>query len=461
MKGLFDNFDPSNDKDFKKIWSEALFVFDTNVLLNLYRYRKSTREALLSVLQNLSNRVWIPHHVALEFQRNRLKVIADQLNRFSEVHEAVLSTTKKLRNELDKLQLTQRHSIIDPEPLLKGIDEVASKFLTDLNTTREKQPRINATDPLKAQIEKIFDKRVGEEPENQEVLNAIYKEADKRFASLIPPGYMDQGKDKEGPDEHVHNNIIYKRKYGDYLVWHQLLQHTNKNKVGSVIFVTDDGKEDWWWTVKIGGAQTLGARPELINEAEKVGKLSNFLMYNSKSFLEFANEFLSTKVSQDAIDEVRDVSSIPSFIERLSRNATVKFHTIERAVYRWLIKKFPTVVWNERSHPDFVAKYENDRFGFEVKYFGTADFSRREIKNYIASANLEMRLNNFSIITIICILPNRSTAEEFERRIQLEFSDQIPEHLRILSGFVEREGDRSIFTPIQDISYYGNGYDPA
>ncbi len=49
-----------------RIAEQALFVFDTNVLLNLYRYQSGTRDELLNVLAQLSDRIWIPHHVALE-----------------------------------------------------------------------------------------------------------------------------------------------------------------------------------------------------------------------------------------------------------------------------------------------------------------------------------------------------------------------------------------------------------
>jgi len=96
MKGLFPQYDDLAEKNFGIAWKQAIFVFDTNVLLNLYRYQTGTRDELLTVLGQLSGRVWIPHHVALEFQRNRLKVIAEQSKRFSEVRR----TIEKSRGEL-------------------------------------------------------------------------------------------------------------------------------------------------------------------------------------------------------------------------------------------------------------------------------------------------------------------------------------------------------------------------
>ncbi len=96
MKGLFPQYDDPSNQDYGVAWKESLFVFDTNLLLNLYRYQSSTRDELLKVLGQLSGRIWIPHHVALEFQRNRLKVIAEQTRRFTEVRR----TIEKARNGL-------------------------------------------------------------------------------------------------------------------------------------------------------------------------------------------------------------------------------------------------------------------------------------------------------------------------------------------------------------------------
>ena len=36
--------------DFNKLWQECTFVFDTNILLNLYRYPKETSEDLIRKL---------------------------------------------------------------------------------------------------------------------------------------------------------------------------------------------------------------------------------------------------------------------------------------------------------------------------------------------------------------------------------------------------------------------------
>ncbi len=44
MKGIFKGYHQPTEEEFSQLWRNALFVFDTNVLLNLYRYQSATRD---------------------------------------------------------------------------------------------------------------------------------------------------------------------------------------------------------------------------------------------------------------------------------------------------------------------------------------------------------------------------------------------------------------------------------
>lgn len=226
MKGLFPQYADLADRNYGDTWSRALFVFDTNVLLNLYRYHATTREELIQVLGQLAERVWIPHHVALEFQRNRLKVIAEQSKRFSEISRGVETAKLAFLNDLDKLHLNKRHSLINPTSLSLGLTKLVEDFLKEVYILSDRQQKLTAPDPLRARIEEIFEGRVGPSPANQSVVDDLYAEAEARFRLRIPPGYLDAEKDSDGPDEYQHGGIIYKRKYGDFLFgnnsWHML-----------------------------------------------------------------------------------------------------------------------------------------------------------------------------------------------------------------------------------------------
>ena len=268
MKGLFPQYEPANNLDYRAVWKDAIFVFDTNVLLNLYRYQENTRDELLSVLDELSEKIWIPFHVALEFQRNRLKVISEQGKKFSEVRKSVEKFKGTLSAELEKLNLAKRHTHINPELLISGFETLANDFLKKLEDSQKTQQKLTAPDSLKERIETLFENRVGPAPTDQKTIDELFKVAEQRYKFKIPPGYMDSKKDEDSSDEFTHGNIIYKRKYGDYILWTQLLQFAKAHNKSKIVFITDDAKEDWWLKYNLDGPKIIGPRPELREEAD-------------------------------------------------------------------------------------------------------------------------------------------------------------------------------------------------
>ena len=59
-----------------------MFVMDTTVLLNLYRYSRPTRDELLEVLRALSGKLFLPHQIGREFLERRLSTIRSQREKF-------------------------------------------------------------------------------------------------------------------------------------------------------------------------------------------------------------------------------------------------------------------------------------------------------------------------------------------------------------------------------------------
>src|SRR5258708_3096119 len=123
MKKTFAGYYRPNNNELAELWEKCVFVLDANVLLNLYRYPVEARNDLLKILEEISSRLWIPHKAALEYQENRLKVLADQRKKFSEVEELLKKSQNKLRTDFGGLQLEKRHSSIKPNEFLKKIDQ--------------------------------------------------------------------------------------------------------------------------------------------------------------------------------------------------------------------------------------------------------------------------------------------------------------------------------------------------
>ncbi|WP_426808043.1 PIN domain-containing protein [Pseudomonas sp. WOUb67] len=415
MKGLFPQYDYSGSIDHAETWKTAMFVFDTNALLNLYRYRERTREELLEALEKLSDRIWIPHHVALEFQRNRLTVIAAQGRRFSEIRKVIDKAKSDLTNSINNLQLKKRHTLIDPEPLIIGFETLTADFLQELDTLQQNQQTLNTPDPIKNRVEEIFDGRVGPAFSSQDELERHNKAADLRYKSKIPPGYMDKEKDRNEPDDFFHNGLIYKKKYGDYILWSQILAYSAERKPQKLIFITDDAKEDWWNLVELDGPKTIGPRAELIEEALRVGNLDTFLMYRPEGFLKFAKEFLAAEVSDDTLREVRDVSLENKKNKSIMYDSSDPKSSIYLAVASWILDTYNMLEDRSGECPDFIANDGDKNHGFIVQIIRRT--SSNEITRAIEKAIHASSISTLDTITVVFIVETAMEAQQIQEFI--------------------------------------------
>lgn len=438
MKGLFPQFDNANVVDHTATWNDALFVFDTNILLNLYRYQQSTREELINILQKLSSRVWIPHHVALEFQRNRLSVISAQGRRFSELRTILTKAQTSLSSDISKLSLQKRHALIDSDALLSEFGDLVRKFQNQLDEQQEAQQKPMEKDFLKYRIEELFEGKVGEPFKDQKSVDCISKSAEARYKCRIPPGYEDREKDRTEPDEFLHNGIVYKRKYGDYFAWVQILEHAKEKAIKSLIFVTDDGKEDWWSIVDFNGPKTIGARPELIEEISTASGVDQFIMYKPEGFLKYAKTYLEASVSQDTLDEVRDLSWSNKNLENSSD--PVSFYAlVDDAAYKLLISRHRNVTRNWIAYPDFIIERPGYKLAYESKAILSADASI--FKAAILQGKIAISHEDFSTLNIMFVLHESVDADIAYESLLSERIPDIPSNLIVSIGELVKTSD--------------------
>jgi len=291
MQPLFAGYYLPSDEEFNRLWQEAFFVFDANVLLNLYRYSEATRQQFLDILasEELCDRIWIPNQAALEYQRNRLRVIDSQRAAYKLIREGLDEAVGQIMGTV--LGKFKKHVVIDVEVLYREIEEVVATIKQRLEQLENEHPDFSASDPIREALDKLFEGKVGD-AYSTDRLKQTYREGAERYSQdpKIPPGFED-AKDKKGTTQ-----------YGDLVVWFQIIDEAqSENK--PVIFVTDDRKDDWWWK---SSGRTLGPRPELVQEMSEKAKVP-FYMYQADRFLVFANEFLDKNVEQSAIDEIKEL----------------------------------------------------------------------------------------------------------------------------------------------------------
>ena len=61
MKENFPEYIRYSDEEFKQLWDEGIFIFDSSVLLNLYDYKKEVKDQFVKILKELNERLWLPN----------------------------------------------------------------------------------------------------------------------------------------------------------------------------------------------------------------------------------------------------------------------------------------------------------------------------------------------------------------------------------------------------------------
>jgi hypothetical protein len=290
MRKTFDWYLRPSEDETGKIWSDGLLTLDANVLLDLYRYTAETRDKIIKGIGYFGDRVWLPAQAAREFIRNRTAVITQADKAFQDAEKAVneLKTSYRAAQEtLRGIRLIPRDCAEDLATAIEAAIESASATIT---STKDGHPEYLRSDPVLDWVMSTFDGRIGAEP-GPDDWEDIRRCGESRRLESIPPGYKDG--DKEGD-----------AKYGDYLLWRQILEHARTAQT-PMILVTSERKEDWWET-KSG--KTIGPRPELLEEASrKAGQ--RILIYQTDSFLKFAIEKIGDQLDKSSVDEIREVDA--------------------------------------------------------------------------------------------------------------------------------------------------------
>lgn len=301
MKDKFSEYYKIDDAEIKKHWEHDIFSFDANVLLNLYRYTPKTRNAFFDLLDKIKDRIWISYQAAYEYQKNRLNVINDQ----KEAYQEIRALLEKKKGEIEaKLNSFKKHPYLQTVELKTQIESAFQSIQKDLDKLEKNHPNYLTEDPIWERLTDLLNGRIGEDF-TKENLEKLYRDGKKRYEEGIPPGYMDLKTKREEVDKSL---------YGDLIVWKQLIEKA-KSEEHSIILITDDLKEDWWYKFQ---GKTISPRPELLKEyKDETQKRIN--IYQADRFLELANTNLHQKTNKEAIEEVRNIriEDEKSFFDRM------------------------------------------------------------------------------------------------------------------------------------------------
>lgn len=298
----------------------TIIVFDTNSLLNVFRFTPEASKEYFEIIQSIQDKIYIPYLVALEFHFHKSETlllneinVTKFKNDFSKNWNNVkLEAVKTLfsslsyRNDKDNKELNTYLS-----------DLLNSKELDIENKLVEKIFSIskNQTNIFNALVE-IMQSKTGERY-TQDTIIDIEKEGEERYKNEIPPGFNDANKKLSIS----YNGIKYQQKFGDLIIWKDIINKARNDKIKNVIFVTSDGKRDsktdlnHKTCVGIDGNgknkyQIIGPRIELIEEMKNETGADFYLMDELEFMKQFSQEEVSSRVVKSISDTLLDFAKI-------------------------------------------------------------------------------------------------------------------------------------------------------
>ena len=146
MRTTFKELLKPSEAEEKAIWDNGLIVFDTNILMNLYRFTTDTRDDLLAQMEAYKDQLWLPYQVGWEYFNNRENVISSLTKVYKELSSKLNEDKSKLLKYYDDNY--SRHPILKREELAKVFDKAIETITKKLDDWKANTPDYSTTDPI-------------------------------------------------------------------------------------------------------------------------------------------------------------------------------------------------------------------------------------------------------------------------------------------------------------------------
>lgn len=368
----------------------TIIVFDTNSLLNVFRFTPEASKEYFEIIQSIQDKIYIPYLVALEFHFHKSETlllneinVTKFKNDFSKNWNKVKSdAVKKLfssltfRNDLQQNELTTFLSnLLNSDKL-----DIEAKLIEKISSISD-----NQKNTFKILIQIMESKT--EERYTQDMITKIEKEGEERYKNGIPPGFNDANKKLS----RSYNGIKYQQKFGDLIIWKDIISKAKEDRIKHVIFVTSDGKQDSKtdlnYKVCVGNDgngkekyQIIGPRIELIEEMKNDTGADFYLMDELEFMKQFSQEEVSSQVAKSISDTLLDFAKIvspslnDSTVKPLVKSPSQSISSISSVIKRRKVtdvSELLKIVENDYGISDVIEEYlksELPNMDFENKY---------------------------------------------------------------------------------------------
>jgi len=348
MREKFREYHQFTPEGYSELLSSGIFVLDTNTLLNMYRYSRSTVDNYIKVLKKLkkTDQIWMPYQVGLEFHENRVNVISDHEKSYDDIS----SILNKAKRDLDEKY--RDHPFLNMAELRDEVSKSLSNVEDKIKAAKKQHPKWLEKDDVLAKIADLYDGCTGDNY-SSENLEKMYQEGKERYALKIPPGFRDADK----PDN---------RKYGDLIVWKQMIDKARQSKK-PIIFISGDVKDDWWLKKDKKRIMPLPKlKKEMLDKADV-----DFHIYTADKFLELFQKG-DSDIEENTIKEVRKVLEVEE-------------------QKRLLLNKLQKSSYDADKHKYYNIKY---KFNFNEELTSEYDDVFRQLnylKNLLDSSNISSK----------------------------------------------------------------------
>ena len=364
----------------------TIIVFDTNSLLNVFRFTPEASKEYFEIIQSIQDKIYIPYLVALEFHFHKSETLllneinvtkfknnfSKNWNKLKSEAAKTLFSSLSYRNDIDKKELNAYLSdLLNSEDL-----NIENKLVEKISSISENQTNI-----FNALVE-IMHSKTGERY-TQDMITKIEKEGEERYKNGIPPGFNDANKKLS----RSYNGIKYQQKFGDLIIWKDIISKAKEDRIKHVIFVTSDGKRDSKtdlnYKVCVGNDgngkekyQIIGPRIELIEEMKNETGADFYLMDELEFMKQFSQEEVSSQVAKSISDTLLDFAKIvstslnDSTVKSPSQSISSKSSVIKRRKVTD-VSELLKIVENDYEISDVIEEYsksELPNMNFENSY---------------------------------------------------------------------------------------------
>ena len=226
MKTHFSQYYRIGNHDLLNKFDDCVFIFDACSLLDIFRLKKDLVEDIFKVIEHYKDQIRIPYHAASEYFKDINVVLAkqiDNINDSKKSFDAFSNTFQAQRNYPYITDVTSR-LLARLEKQIERDFSSQTKYLEEQLIYGEHQNKLSNL--LEGKVLPPF---------TSEEIAAIEKEGELRYSDKVPPGWKDASKGEN--------------RYGDLINWKEILRFA-KDSGKSIIFVSNDVKEDWVVNVK-------------------------------------------------------------------------------------------------------------------------------------------------------------------------------------------------------------------